>query len=260
VEKLVLELEEQLNRLSEQEICVSAALLDEPPSVVATLRLLLSADEIARAERFRFERDRDRYVVGRASLRHLLGSYLDVSPESLRFSYSRHRKPALLEPRTNLSFNLSHSDDLALYAVCLDAEIGIDVERFRPEPSRDRVPEHFFSPREIETLRSLTEAAQAAAFLKCWTRKEAFLKARGDGLTLQLDSFDVTLTDDEHPRLLRTAWDRDEAASWSLHDLTDSFPGYVASLAVRGADWSISINPRGWRRSERSRPNGPPLT
>jgi len=242
VEKAVLDLEERLQGLSEQEIRVSAALLDQPASVLATLRLLLSADEVARAERFRFERDRDRYVVGRASLRRLLGSYLDASPESLRFSYSRHRKPALSEPRTSLSFNLSHSDDLALYAVCLDAEIGIDIERFRPEPSRDRVPEHFFSPGEVETLRSLTEAAQSAAFLRCWTRKEAFLKARGDGLTLQLDSFDVTLTDHEHPRLLRTAWDPDEAASWSLHDLTGSFPGYVASMAVRGTGWSISVN------------------
>src|SRR5713101_584216 len=138
-----------IDRLVEQEVHVWLALLDRPPDVVETLRGLLSPDELARAGRFRFGRDRGRYAVGRASLRLLLGRYLAEPPESIRFSYSPHGKPALLRPQSSLSFNLSHSESLAVYAVCLGHEIGIDIERLRPEPARDRVPEHFFSRREV---------------------------------------------------------------------------------------------------------------
>jgi 4'-phosphopantetheinyl transferase len=232
-----------IDRLTEGEVHISSAHLDRPPEVVAALSELLSADEHARARRFRFERHRIRYIVGRGSLRQLLGRYVAMEPGLLRFSYSGYRKPALSAPSTTLSFNVSHSEDLALYAVCLDSEVGIDVERFRPEPIRDRVPERFFSQREVETLRSLPESAQAAAFLRCWTRKEAFLKARGDGLMLPLDAFDVTLTEHEAPCLLRTAWDPLEASSWSLHDLSTSFPGFAAALAVNGSGWSVRVRP-----------------
>jgi 4'-phosphopantetheinyl transferase len=230
-------------RLAPRELHVSSADLDLPGERVTELRGLLSHDEFERARKFRFERDRARYTVGRGMLRRLLGGYLSVAPEDIRFTYSEHRKPAVRRPRSNLSFNLSHSEGLALYAVCIDADVGIDVEKLRPEPATDRVPEHFFSPREVETLRSLPEAAQDAAFLRCWTRKEAFLKARGDGLTLALDSFDVTLTEREPPRLLRTAWDPDEAARWSLHDLSAWFPGYAAAAALEGRDWAIRVDP-----------------
>ena len=227
-------------RLEEGHIVVASASLDRPASVVADLRALLSDDELDRAARFRFARDRDRYVVGRAQLRRLLARYLETSPAKIRFSYSEFRKPAVSTPRTRLSFNVSHSEDLAVYAFCLGADIGIDVERLRPDIGDDRVPEHFFSAAEVKTLRLLPEDAQPAAFLRCWTRKEAFLKARGDGLTLALDSFDVTLTDHEPPRVVRTAWDPAEAERWSLHDLTSVFPGYVAALAAEGRDWSLT--------------------
>jgi 4'-phosphopantetheinyl transferase len=236
-------------RLAEREVHVWSALLDRPPDVVETLRRLLSRDELARAARFHFERDRSRFAVGRASLRLLLGRYLAEPPGSIRFSYSSHGKPALLPPHDTISFNLSHSEGLALYAVCRGHEIGIDVEQIRREPARERVPEHFFSAGEVETLRALRPQAQAEAFLSCWTRKEAFVKARGDGLTLPLDSFDVSLAPGDEPRLLRTAWDPAEAASWSLHDLSPSFPGYVASVAVRGAGWSMHVHPAPGGRS-----------
>jgi len=123
------------------------------------------------------------------------------------------------------------------------SEIGIDVERIRPEPAREKVTEHFFSPGELATLRAVPPAAQAEAFPRCWTCKEAFVKARGDELALPLDSFGVTLTADEQPRLLRTAWDPAEAGSWSLHDLSSAFRGYVASVAVPGAGWSVQVHP-----------------
>lgn len=225
--------------LAQREVRVHSAPLDRPGSVVDRLGSLLSPDERARAKRFRFRRDRDRFVVGRACLRILLGRCLGRPPATLRFSYHDHGKPAL-EPRAPLQFNLAHSNGLAVYAVCLDAEVGVDVEPLQAEP-RERIPEHFFAPGEVAALRALPEDAQAAAFLRCWTRKEAFLKARGNGLSLPLDAFDVTLGPGEAPRLLRTAWDAEEASEWSLHDLSSSFPGYVAALAVRGGGWDVRV-------------------
>jgi 4'-phosphopantetheinyl transferase len=169
----------------------------------------------------------------------VLGRYLDTDPRALRFRYTEQRKPMLSEPPSDISFNLTHSETLGLYGLCRGAEIGIDVEADQPEPSGDRIPEHFFSPAEVTALRGLPAAEQSAAFLRCWTRKEAFVKARGDGLTLPLDSFDVTLSPDEPPRLLRTGWSPDEAAEWFLDDLSALTPGYVAAVAVAGSGWTI---------------------
>lgn len=227
--------------LVEREVRIHTARLDRPRQVVDRLARMLSTDETERAARFHFQRDRDRFVVGRACLRVHLGRYLERPPELLRFSYEDRGKPAL-DPPERLAFNLAHAEGLAVYAVCLDAEVGVDVEPFQAEPP-ERVPERFFSPAEVTTLRALPDEEQPAAFLRCWTRKEAFLKARGDGLSLPLDAFDVTLAPGDAPRLVRTGWDADEAAEWSLHDLSSSFPGYVAALAVRGGEWDVHIEP-----------------
>jgi len=227
-----------------REVRIHSARLDRPQSVVRRLGLLLSSDERERAERFRFARDRDRFLVGRACLRILLGDYLERPPELLRFSYDHHRKPAL-EPPGGLSFNLAHCDDFALYAFCLDSgsDVGIDVEPEGEEPLEERIPEHFFSPNEVAKLRALPASQQAAAFLRCWTRKEAFVKARGDGLSLPLDAFDVAFSPGEQPQLLRTAWNPEEAADWSLHDVSSPFPGYIAAVAIRGGGWEMRVQP-----------------
>ena len=119
-----------------------------------------------------------------------------------------------------MSFNLSHSDDLAVYAFCLGSEIGVDVERLDEEAASERIAENFFSPGEVAALRALPPDLQPRAFVTCWTRKEAFVKARGDGLMLPLDAFDVTLSPGEAPSLTRTAWAPREAAAWSLYDLS----------------------------------------
>jgi 4'-phosphopantetheinyl transferase len=222
-----------LLRLAPNEVQLWSATLDQPVGVVGELRRLLSGDEVARARRFRFERDRNRFVVGRAVLRLLLGRYLEQPPDTIRFSYSAHGKPDLTDFSGKVMFNLSHSEDLALYAFCLDVEIGVDVERFRRRHAREDVAERFFSPSEVAVLRSLPPPGRPEAFLRCWTRKEAFVKARGDGLSLPLDQFDVTLAPGEPARLLRTAWAPEEAASWSLHDPSADLPGYIAAVAVR---------------------------
>jgi 4'-phosphopantetheinyl transferase len=217
--------------LPADEVHVWRTSLERPPAAVERLRLLLSRDECARADRFRFERDRSRYVVGRALLRLLLGRYLGQEPEEVRFEYGAYEKPYLAG--TPLWFNLSHSGTVALYAFTAAAEVGIDVEVDEGDFARERIAERFFSPTEVAALRSLPESLQARAFLTCWTRKEAFIKARGDGLSLPLDSFDVSLAPQAPPGLLRTAWSDEEPAHWRLEDLSDPAEGYVAALALR---------------------------
>ncbi len=207
---------------------------------VDELEPLLSEDEVSRADRFRFARDRDRYVAGRGVLRTVLGGYLRRDPASLEFQYGRFGRPELPE----LSFNVSHSGDSALVAVASGGDIGVDIERLRPEPAREEVAERFFSPSEVASLRSLRAEEQPGAFLACWTRKEAFIKALGHGLSLALDSFDMTLRPGDAPALTRTAWSRSEPSRWGIFDLSARFPGHVAALAVRRTDARILV--RDW--------------
>ena len=180
------------NGIDNGEVHVWRARLDRAPGDVERLAALLSADELDRAARFKFERDRGRYVVGRGLLRTLLARYVGWSPSALEFEYGEFSKPRLAGPGP--AFNLSRTWDwVALYAVCDEGELGIDVELDEADYSREAIAERFFSPAEVEVLRSLPRDQQSRAFLTCWTRKEAFIKARGDGLSLALDSFDVTL-------------------------------------------------------------------
>ena len=209
--------------------------LDQEPEVHRRLDALLSGDERERARRFRFDRDRARYVVGRGLLRLLLGRYVDVDAAALRFGYGPHGKPALLGGGPH--FNLAHSGATALYAFSSSSQLGVDVELMQPDFTDDGIAERFFSPLEVETLRALRNEDRAQAFLTCWTRKEAFLKARGDGLTLALDSFDVTLAPGEPPALLRTGWSPRERFRWKLVDLSDLEQGQVAALAAPATNW-----------------------
>lgn len=203
----------------------------------ATLHGLLSEDERERAARFRFERDRSRYVVGRAVLRRLLGGYSGRPAAELRFRYGTNEKPYL--PGSDVWFNVSHSGPVALFAFSGAGELGIDIELEGPDVARERVAEHFFAPGEVRRLRAVPEALQARAFLHCWTRKEAFIKARGDGLSLALDSFEVSLGPDVPAELLWTAFSSEEAARWRLTDLSDPSAGYVAALATAAGELSI---------------------
>jgi 4'-phosphopantetheinyl transferase len=198
----------------------------------------LSVDERTRSERFHFRRDRDRFITRRALLRSILGRYLVREPEELEFRYGRYGKPALADAAaTPLSFNLSHSGSAALYAVAPGPDVGVDIECLRPWDDAADIAEQFFSPREASVIRALPEPLRSTRTLACWTRKEAFVKAHGDGLTISLDQFDVSLTPDEPVALLRTAWDPEEARRWSLFDLTAEHPGCVSALAVRGSGW-----------------------
>jgi len=208
----------------------------------------LTLDERARARRFRFPRDRDRFIVARGVLRAILGRYLGVDPGRLRFRYSPYGKPALAGPFEDegIRFNLAHSQGIALYAVSRGREVGIDVEYVRADLADERIAERFFSPREVATLRAVPAEQRREAFFHCWTRKEAYVKARGEGLSLPLDQFDVSLAPGEPAALLSTPGDPPEVTRWSLQALNPG-PGYVAALAVEGNGWRL----RCWQWTDR---------
>jgi len=177
----------------------------------------------------------------------ILGRYLKMEPERLHFCYGPKGRPELgldTGGRT-LRFNVSHSRGLALYGVTRDRDIGVDVEHIRPDLAGTKIAERFFSPREAATLRELPAEVCQRAFFSCWTRKEAYLKAIGEGITLRLDQFDVSVTPGGPVTLLSINGDPKEASCWSLKEL-DPEPGYVGALAVKGHGWDL----RCWRWEE----------
>lgn len=222
------------------EVHVWRAALDPPAACVRGLADTLAADERARADRFVSDRDRSRYIVARGVLRAVLGRCLGLPPGALAFRYSAFGKPALTgdAAATDLRFNVSHAGGLALYAVARGREIGVDLERIRPDFATDEIARRFFSPGEVAALRALGPEHRSRAFFDCWTRKEAYIKARGEGLSRPLDRFEVSLAPGAPAALLATGEDPDEAARWSLRALCPG-PGYAAALAVEGQSWHL---------------------
>jgi 4'-phosphopantetheinyl transferase len=209
-----------------QDLSVGAAFLHE-------FSHLLSPDEAQRSSRFHFDHDRNEYIVARGTLRVLLGSYLNVRPEELRFAYSEFGRPSLREvdSATMLDFNVSHSGGMALLAFALERKIGIDVEKVRRDFGTTEIAERFFSVVERAALRELPSEQRHDAFFRCWTRKEAFIKALGEGLSHPLDQFDVSLAPGSPAALLATRPDEQEAKRWVLWNI-QAPPGYAAALAA----------------------------
>jgi 4'-phosphopantetheinyl transferase len=223
------------------EVHVWRATLDQTSSQIQSFLRNLAADEQARAEQFYFKRDREHFIVGRGVLRAILGGYLKRAPECLSFCYGSHGKPALAgeSDRDAIRFNVSHSHGIALYAVTRDREVGIDLERIRFNLVVAEIAERFFSRREVAMLRTLPTEEQREAFFRSWTRKEACLKVRGEGLSLPLDQIDVSPGPVEPDAVPGTQPDPSEASRWSLQELTPA-PGYVAALAVEGHGWRLA--------------------
>jgi 4'-phosphopantetheinyl transferase len=220
---------------SQKPIRVWRAALDRPDEETRALRALLSDDEKVRADRFRFLRDRQHFIVGRGFLRTVLGRTLGIAPQEIVFAYGTRGKPSLRWPdRSGLEFNLSHSHGLALLAIAWGRTLGIDLEYEREDLDFLGIAARFFTPQELaEIQREPALAAQRAAFFRGWARKEAFLKARGDGLWMGLDQFEVSIDGALPPRVVRTAWDESEAGRWTLHNLQVA-PGFAAALVVAG--------------------------
>ena len=194
---------------------------------------LLSDEERARMGRFHFERDRHGFALKRGALRLLLGGYLGDDPRKLAFRAGEWGKPEVagLPPPLRLQFNVSDSGEWALLAVVRDARVGVDIERLRPVPEIGAVARDHFSQRELAQLEALEGPPALTAFFNCWTRKEAWLKGTGRGLSLALDSFDVSLLPGDPPRLLRVDGEPAEPQRWWMVAL-DPAPGYVGAAAL----------------------------
>jgi 4'-phosphopantetheinyl transferase len=214
--------------VQENEVHIWLAWLDVEPQERTRLRSYLNKDEVSRAERFVFPRDRDHFIVARGRLRELFGKYLNRPPSVVQFKTGPYGKLSLLDDRDPLRFNLSHSHGLALYGFCLGSELGIDTEKIRPGFAGEEIAERYFSAVEQRELAEVPEELRDTAFFLCWTRKEAYIKAHGDGLQIALDSFDVSLKPDE-PAMLRSA----DSGRWSVRSFTPA-PEFVAAIIVEG--------------------------
>ena len=218
------------------EVHVWRATLNLPPSQVQYLRRILAPDEGARADRLHSERDRVRFVAARAILRTILGRYLGVEPSQVLLGYGPQGKPRLAgqyEP-AGLCFNVTHSHTLALYAIVRERPVGIDVERIRTDLGFEEMADRFFSPTEVAALRALPADEQVDAFFRCWTRKEAYLKARGDGLTVPAHQFSVPLQPCLPFAPLRVGVAGYAEGEWYIRAL-DLGAGYAAAMVVQGA-------------------------
>ena len=204
------------------------------PASVRSAEPTLSADESQRAARFRFDTDRHRFTVSHIALRDILSRYLLIEPANIGFTIGEYGKPATTSD-AKLDFNLSHSGDYALITLSRERKVGVDVEHFRDNMEIDKIASRFFSEKENAELMSLPSDQQQIGFFNCWTRKEAYIKAHGLGLSLSLDSFDVSLTPNEPAVLRATRPNLDKASHWTLLSL-DVEDQYAGAVAVEGRD------------------------
>jgi 4'-phosphopantetheinyl transferase len=227
-----------VTRVHGKEVYVFRADLNVAPAVLAGMVQVLSPDEHTRAGGFRFETHRRRFIAARALLRLILGSYLKQRPAELRFTYGWHGKPCLSPANDGgqIGFNISHSEESAVFAIAFGSEVGIDIECVRPLEDVEWLAQSVFSPAELDAYRHLTGPKKLEAFYRCWTRKEAFVKAVGDGLAYPLDQLELSL--DERATLLRLPGDEPKAAEWSLYDLTIHEP-FIGALAVERSDCRV---------------------
>lgn len=220
--------------LSNGEMHIWRVSLDPPPVALGLLSTYLSAEEAARAERFVFPRDKNLFIAGRGMLRVILGGYLGMPPRGLSLQKGHRKKPFVSTDsgKPPLQFNMSHSHGLALYAFAPHGQVGIDLEKLQPEFATEEVAEQFFSPKEQEELLGLPPESRVQGFFNCWTRKEAYVKATGEGLYVPLDSFDVSLTPGRPPTLRAADSDR-----WTLFSFCPA-EGYIAAAVVEGKGWT----------------------
>ena len=222
--------------LPKNEVHIWVANLDISLRQIQQLTTILSEDEQLRAERFYFEQHKNRFIVARGILRTILGNYLNTAPEQLQFSYSDKGKPILAN--STLEFNLSHSQDLALYAFTWQGKIGIDVEYLRSLPDVKKIAERFFSPQEYNRLSLLNSEEQQQEFFRLWTGKEAYLKAIGEGLSGKLAQIEVINNEEKSVSLLQIQGINLD--NWYLHNFIPR-PEYMASFAVENISTSSLI-------------------
>jgi len=226
--------------LGTSDVHVWAAHLDPPTEELVRFAASLSRDEQERAARFRFERHRIRFIAARGVLRSILATHLDCAPHELQFEYGRNGKPVLATPFADigLSFNLAHSEDLALIAVTRAKSIGVDVEQIRPVTDVDELVTRFFSPCESALFQTLPTTQKDAAFFNLWTRKEAWLKATGEGIAHSLNRVEVTFLPDEPARLVALPENSGPSEAWVIRELLPA-RGFVGAVALPNLQFAI---------------------
>lgn len=226
--------------LGADEVHVWRASLNRPHHRLQHLHGILASEECERAAQFHFARDRSHFIAARGLLREILSRYLKLSPESLRFKYTSYGKPYLTDECGGewLRFNVSHSGELALYALSRGRELGVDIEQIRTGIEHKQIASDFFSKQEVAALHALPAHLQLEAFFLCWTRKEAYIKGIGEGLSLPLHSFDVSLTPGAPASLSAVRGDAQDAAGWTLQALEPG-PNYQATLVAEGREWQL---------------------
>ncbi len=218
-------------KIENDEVHIWLASLNAGRPSTEGLEKILSEDEIKRAEKFYFKKDRNHFVACRCILRNILSLYLDIPAGDIKFSYNTYGKPSV--PEKKIFFNLSNSYGLAIYGITCNKEIGIDIEHIPEDFSWEEIVEQFFSKKEIMELYKTPCDMRKKAFFNCWTRKEAYIKAKGMGLSIPLDSFDVSLMPGEPVKLLEVRGKREEKSPWFLKEILIN-NNYVSALAVEG--------------------------
>lgn len=224
----------------DNQIHVWCAVLSEFAPQLPLLHTQLSPDEKAQAERFRFPGDRNRFIARRGILRSVLSAYVDRPPSEIEFCYGQFGKPGIKGGLADerLNFSASHSGDLAVYAVARSCALGVDVERVRPIPHFEQIAGRFFSPRESAMLTTLPTEHRTEGFFACWTRKEAFLKATGEGIGDALAKVEVTVNPWEEPEILSTTAETELPLTWQLRSFSPA-PGYLAAIAFQHHDLTL---------------------
>jgi 4'-phosphopantetheinyl transferase len=233
------------DELGANEAHVWRASLDQPADMIAKLAPFLSQDEYQRAMRRYRPVDRDRFIVGRGILRKIISAYLALQPGQLRFTYNEYGRPAVSDDQNDcaLNFNLAHSAELVLYAVTRGRVVGIDIEYIHDDFATLEIAEHFFSKDEVAALKSLPADQRTIGFFNCWSRKEAFIKAKGMGVSYPLDRFTVSLAPGEPPALLKVDDDKREVARWKMYELK---PGADYAAALIAAGTPMTLKQRHW--------------
>ena len=222
-------------RLANAKVHIWHASLEQPEEVIQRLEAVLSAEERQRAEEFRYQEHRQSFIVSRGILRNLLSRYTNIEPKYIQFKYTLTGKPFLANgaETQDLTFNLSHAGYLVLYAFAWGRQVGIDVECIRPVEEMDQIAMHILSANEYKKFRRVRPEARLRAFYNCLTRKEAFLKARGDGIYFSPQDVEISFETSLPAALLRISGSIEEAKRWSMHDIK-TWDGYAAAVVVEG--------------------------
>lgn len=227
----MIELNVDLFKITKRQIHVWSINLDINEKKITYLNSFLSEDEIIKASKFRFKKDKNCSIISRGTLRFLSGKYLNIDPKTIKFKYGKYGKP-YYDLETELKFNVSHSGNLAVIAFVLNSDIGIDIEKLKYDFEVMDIVDNYFSRSEIESLNKFPVQDQVKGFYRCWTRKESFIKAKSKGLSFPLDAFSVSIDSDKKTELLETKWNKKEKDSWSLFSFSPQ-EEYMGAISVK---------------------------